>query len=148
MLTTGKTAMSEYSISFCSLHAGPGDVVDDHGSEGGGGEHRDDDEHAEDDRHGDLGDGEHAGDDGEDSEHAVCDGRENVNWIWVQFLSTLQCRDGRIEGGKILWHCEGWPVGQHSQDCQVHLPRQDAGQYQGRGALALWHCEGWPGNIQ
>ena len=109
MLTTDKTAMSEYSISFCSLHAGPGDVVDDHGSVGGGGEHRDDDEHVEDDRHGDLGDGEHAGDDGEDSEHAVCDGRENVNWIWVQFLSTLQCRDGRIEGGKILWHCEGWP---------------------------------------
>ena len=101
MLTTDKTAMSEYSISFCSLHAGPGDVVDDHGSEGGGGEHRDDDEHVEDDRHGDLGDGEHAGDDGEDSEHAVCDGGENVNWIWVQFLSTLHCREGRIEGGTV-----------------------------------------------
>ena len=39
----------------------------------------------------------------------------------IQVLSTLQCREGRTEGGKNLWHCEGWPVGQHSQDCQVQV---------------------------
>jgi hypothetical protein len=75
--------MREYSISFCCLHAGPGDVVVGHESAGGGGELRDGGKRAEDDRYGELGDGEHIGDDNAESEHAVRNGRENVDWIWI-----------------------------------------------------------------
>jgi hypothetical protein len=75
--------MREYSISVCCLHAGPGDVVVGHDSAGGGGDHQDGSERAEDDRCGELGDGEHIGDDDAESEHAVLDVREKVDWIWI-----------------------------------------------------------------
>ena len=75
--------MREYSIRLCCLHAGPGDVVVGHDSAGGGGDHQDGSERAEDDHCGELSDGEHIEDDDAESEHAVRDVREKVEWIWI-----------------------------------------------------------------